>query len=490
MTALPLQDSFGQQAVPLTRLGGPITVDGIVDEPAWDSIEPFDLVMYQPTFEGGMSEQTEIRVGYDEDYVYVSGRLYDSEPDGVRSYSLYRDRYSGDDTFAIILDTFNDNENALWFYTTPAGVRFDMAVSNDANFVGGSRPMNSSWNTFWDASTSVDDGGWSAEMRIPFSSLGFQDVGGEITMGLIVYRFIARKNERHIFPAIPPNWGLGYAKPSVAQDVILTDVVAQRPVYITPYVAGGADRRAELTDDESAYRNTNTLEREVGLDVKYNINSTLTLDVTVNTDFAQVEADDQQVNLTRFSLFFPEKRQFFQERAGIFDFSLGGSNRLFHSRRIGVADGELVRILGGARMVGRIGRWDVGLIDMQTARSSDLELASENFGILRARRQVLNENSYVGGMVTSRIGDDGSYNLGFGADGLFKIAGDDYLTLQLVQTRDTEYADGASFDFLEASQMRFVWQRRTEDGLFYNFSAKRVGRIFDPAIGFNTRQGI
>ncbi len=477
-------------AVTLTRIDSPIVIDGVVDEAAWDNVEPFDVVMYQPTFEGDMSEDTEIRVAYDNDYVYVSGKLFDSEPDGVRSYSLYRDRYSGDDTFAIILDTFNDNENALWFYTTPEGVRFDMAVSSDANFGGGGRPMNSSWNTFWDASTSKHDRGWSAEMRIPFSSLGFQNIGGEVTMGLIVYRFIARKNERHIFPPIPPNWGLGFAKPSVAQDVVLRDVVAQRPVYITPYVAGGADRRAQLTDAETAYEHVNTFEREVGLDVKYNINSTLTLDVTVNTDFAQVEADDQQVNLTRFSLFFPEKRQFFQERAGIFEFSLGGRDRLFHSRRIGVADGDLVRILGGARLVGRVGRWDLGIINMQTARTSELDLPSENFGVLRARRQVVNENSYIGGMLTSRVDSDGMYNLGYGIDGVLRAFGDDYLTVQVAQSVDRDQRDSGAFDLLDATQARIVWERRTEDGLWYDFTLKNVGKTFDPGVGFNTRTGV
>ncbi len=485
-----VREAAAQETVSLSRLTGPVVLDGIVDEPAWDAIEPYDMVMYQPTFGGEMSERTEIRVGYDDDFVYVSGRLYDSDPNGVRSYSLYRDRYSGDDTFAIILDTFDDNENALWFFTTPQGVRNDMAISNDANSSGGSGAMNGSWNTFWDASTTINDDGWSAEIRIPFSSLGFQVTDGKVQMGMIVYRFIARKNERHIFPAIPPNWSLGFAKPSVAQNVMLSDVVAQRPLYITPYVAGGADRRAELLGDESAYRKVNSFEREIGVDVKYNVLSNLTLDVTVNTDFAQVEADDQQVNLTRFSLFFPEKRQFFQERAGVFEFRLGGPNRLFHSRQIGVADGELVRILGGARLVGRVGQWDVGFIDLQTARSTPLELASENFGVLRARRQVVNQNSYVGGMATSRIGYDGVYNFGFGADGLINIRKDDFITVQVAHTLDSDYEDGATYDFIQATQARLVWERRTEEGLFYDFTAVRVGELFNPGVGFNTRTGV
>ncbi|MFQ5569319.1 MAG: DUF5916 domain-containing protein, partial [Rhodothermales bacterium] len=388
----------------LPRLDGPVDLDGMSDEAAWEAIDPLPLTMYQPSFQGELSERTEIRVAYDTEYLYAAGRFYDSDRSGIRSNSLYRDRYSGDDTFGLVLDTFNDNENALWFYTSPAGVRFDSAVANDAEYNAGP-PINESWNTHWDVATTQNEEGWFAEMRIPYSSLGFQANDGRVVMGLIAYRFIARKNERQIFPAVPPNWNMGFAKPSVAQDVMLEEVASQKPLYVTPFTLGGFRRTAHLDEAESAYHLKDKMTPEVGLDLKYNLTNNLTLDATINTDFAQVEADDQQVNLSRFSLFFPEKRQFFQERAGIFAFNFG-SDRLFHSRRIGLHEGETVRILGGARMVGRLGNWDVGLIDMQTARST--ALPSENFGIFRARRQVLNPYSYAGGIITSRLGDDGS----------------------------------------------------------------------------------
>jgi len=148
----------------------------------------------------------------------------------------------GDDTFAIILDTFDDEESALSFFTTPTGVRFDMSESNDAEFSGGSsfgNVVNQNWNTFWDVATSRSDAGWFAEMRIPFSSLRFHDVDGVARMGMIAYRFISQKNERHIFPAIPPNWRMGFAKPSQAQEIVLEGVHGRLPVYITPYALGG-----------------------------------------------------------------------------------------------------------------------------------------------------------------------------------------------------------------------------------------------------------
>ena len=176
----------------------------------------------------------------------------------------------------------------------------------------------------------------------------------------------------------------------------------KKPFYITPYMLGGGERTFSLDETESAYSREDTPTFEAGLDIKYGPTSNLTLDLTLNTDFAQVEADNQQINLTRSSLFFPEKRMFFQERSSIVDFGFGEANRLFYSRRIGIHDGSPVRIYGGARLVGRVGGWDIGMLDMQAAPFE--EVSSENFGVFRARRRVFNPYSYVGGIVTSRIG--------------------------------------------------------------------------------------
>ena len=475
----------------LPRLNAPIVLDGPSQEPAWEAIAPLPLTMFEPVFGGEPTERSEIRVAYDDTYVYAAGRLYDSEPAGMRGNSLYRDRYSGDDVFALILDTFNDNENALWFFTTPNGVRFDMAVSNDAEFSGGSPfggVINNSWNTFWDVATVQTDEGWFAEMRIPLSSLGFQDVDGRVVMGMIAYRYVSRKNERHLYPAIPPNWSMAFGKPSQGQDIVLEGVHSQKPFYVTPYLLGGADRAAELNDAETAYDHSNDAATEVGLDLKYNLTSNLTLDATVNTDFAQAEADDQQVNLTRFSLFFPEKRQFFQQRAGIFEYNTGGFSRLFHSRRIGLDDdGNQIRIYGGTRLVGRVGDWDVGFIDMQTAKSENLP--SENFGVLRLRRNVLNDNSYAGGIVTSRLGADGSYNIATGLDGIIRVVGDEYLTLQWAQTFEDDVIEGDGFDLLASALLRATWTRRRQQGFNYAASLTRSGRDYDPGLGFIRRNG-
>ena len=223
----------------------------------------------------------------------------------------------------------------------------------------------------------------------------------------------------------------------------------------------------------------------MGLDLKYNLTPNLTLDVTANTDFAQVEADDQQINLTRFSLFFPEKRQFFQERAGIFDFDTGEqSSRLFHSRRIGLVDGTPIRILGGARVVGRINEWDIGFLNMQTARQDGLP--TENFGVLRVRKKAFNEYSTVGGMVTSRLDEDGTYNVVYGLDGIVRMFGDEYLTLKWVHSFDETRINQENYSPLNAGRAVFNWTRRKIEGLNYDLGITWSRSRLSPWHGIHT----
>jgi hypothetical protein len=485
-----MQPVKAQDVMKLHRLTGPILLDGMSDEAAWQEIEPLEMSMYEPISGGTMTERTEIRVGYDDNFLYVAGRMYDSDPSSIRANTLYRDRYSGDDTFAIVLDTYNDNENALWFYTTPNGVRLDYSVSSDANGSGGGSSfgggaVNSSWNTFWDVETMRNEEGWFAEIRIPYSSLGFQVKNDRVEMGMIAYRYIARKGERHIFPAIPPNWGMGFAKPSQARNIQMEGVQSQKPLYITPYLSAGRSSYNRLNDAETAYESGTEFDKQVGLDLKYAVTNNLTLDATFNTDFAQVEADDQQVNLTRFSLFFPEKRQFFQERSSLFEFSTGRRDRLFHSRNIGINDEGTVRILGGGRMVGRIGVWDVGVIDMQT-ESSDISPA-ENFGVVRMRRQVVNDQSFAGGILTSRLGDDGSYNLAYGLDGIFRVGTNDYFDLKWAQTFEDDILDDRGFNVLQTGFFSTEYARRTDIGLSFKGGFSFAGADYTPGSGFVSR---
>ena len=467
----------------ISRVSGPITLDGRPDEPAWAEIRPFCLVMQTPTFGEACSERSEALLGFDDDFVYVAGRLFDREPDLIQSPTKKRDAMAAtSDWFGVLIDSFNDKENSLAFFTTPAGLRFDAAVFRDAQQgTSSDEPMNLSWNTFWDVAVARADDGWHVEMRIPLSSLRFQSAGGDVVMGVTVFRWIARKNEVDIFPAIPKDWGeMSAWKPSQCQETLWPGLRPRRPLYITPYVLSGFDRTYALNDEETAYVPGGSPEFELGLDVKYGLTSNLTVDATVNPDFAQVEADDVQVNLTRFDVFFPEKRLFFQERSSNFDFPLGGTNTLFYSRRIGLVEGRPVRIYGGARLVGRLGGWDVGFLDMQTA-AIDAN-PSENFGVLRLRRQLINPFTYLGGMLTSRLGADGSYNVAYGLDWIWRVRGDDYVTLQWAQTFDSD-AESPAFSF-DSARMAVMYERRTVRGFGTTLRFARVGEEFDPGMGF------
>ena len=487
--------AFSNNAVIIKKLESAITFDGIPDEAAWQTITPVKLIMHSPVFGKDPSESTEVLISYDKDYLYVGAHLFYHDPEMIRSVSLKRDYMGmGCDWFGIILDTFNDKENGMAFFTTPDGLRFDANIQRDAYvYLPDQQPMNISWNTFWDVITKKGTDGWTAEIRIPVSSLRFQQRNGEVRMGMIINRWIPSKNEMDIFPAIPPNWGSSSTiKPSQAKEILLHGLVPEKPLYIAPYLLGGYEITNRLNDDATAYARTDKPDFEAGIDIKYGISKGLVLDVTANTDFAQVESDDQQINLTRYSLYFPEKRMFFLERSSVFDFSLGGNSNLFYSRRIGLSDDEEpepVRIYGGARITGRINRWDVGFLDMQTAplrlkgseRNSEPLMHSENFGALRFRRQIINDNSYIGTMFTSRLATDGSYNLAYGIDGTVRLFGDDYVNIRWSQT----FEDSVRNESLkQPSLLMATWERRSDKGLSYGIGYTQSGIHFNPGIGF------
>jgi len=460
----------------------PISFDGKPDEAGWEILDPFPMISHMPVFGNSPSEKSVIRMGYDEQFVYVGGLLYVSDPSFIQAVGKKRDMETmSTDFFLLSIDTYNDKENSLLFATNPLGLRWDAAVSKDGTMTMEKMPVNMDWNTFWEVKTSYDDQGWYLEMRIPISSLRFQDIDGQTVMGMSIFRWIPAKNEGDIFPTTSNEWGAtSHLKPSKYEEVVFEDLSPKKPLYITPYLLTGFDQQNELNDAETAYEYEQDFKFEPGLDVKYGINPNTVLDLTVNTDFAQVEADDQQFNTSRFSLFFPEKRKFFLERSSIFDFSMGGQNNLFYSRRIGLYEGDPVRIWGGARLNSRIKDWDIGLLNLQTASFEDLP--SENFGAFRVKKRAFNEYSYLGGMLTTRLGVDGTYNIGYGLDGVVRVFGDDYLTIRLAQTlHDSVENNPLSMD---PTSITLNWERRKEEGLSYSAGLTYSGTDFEPGVGF------
>jgi hypothetical protein len=369
---------------------------------------------------------------FDDTNVYVSARVWDSAPQSEWiADEMRRDasQLRNNDTFTVFFDTFYDRRNGFNFYTNPLGARADQQFTNEGN-------PNADWNPVWDVRTGRFDGGWTAEMEIPFKSLRYRS-GSPQVWGVQLRRAIRRKNEWVYLTRLPISSGGGSGSGGVFRVSAAGTLVgiepptASRNIEIKPYAIGG------LTTDVNASPPTNgTRDGDFGLDVKVGITQSLTADFTVNTDFAQVEVDEQQVNLTRFSLFFPEKREFFLEGRGTFEFARGGigsgfgggggvfgggdAPTLFYSRRIGLQDGAMVPVLGGGRVTGKFGPFDVGALSIQTDDDQIAGAEATNFTVVRVKRDIL-RRSTIGGIFTNRsvsLAGDGA-SQAYGVDGTF-----------------------------------------------------------------------
>ncbi|HAX93771.1 MAG TPA: hypothetical protein DCY25_07485 [Bacteroidales bacterium] len=467
----------------ITKISGDITFDGIPDEAVWQSVPALPMVMLMPVEGNEPTEISIIKVAYDEEYLYVSGYINYKDPDFIRAIGKKRDYSSrSSDWFGFILDTFNDRENAFAFLTNPNGTRSDATIKND--IVDEDTDFNGSWNTFWDVKTEINVHGWSAEFRIPFSSLRFQTDGGRTLMGILIMRWSPAKPEMATFPAVSVKLSTSYFKPSFSRVVEFEGLRPAKPVYVTPYIITGLGQVNELNEAGTGYKMTSNPKLDAGVDLKYSITNNLTLDITANTDFAQVEADDQKINLTRYSLYFPEKRVFFLEKSDVFDFSFLEGNNLFYSRRIGLYEGNSVRIYGGLRMTGRINKLDVGFLDMQTEKYEDNP--SENFGVLRLKRNVINQNSFIGGIFASRLGMNGNYNLAYGFDGQFRIRGDEYLIFRVARSAEND-VESKLFEIPHA-RLLFEWQNRSRIGFGHDFQYTYSGESYNPGIGFERKK--
>ena len=475
------QPLAAQEPLPLDRVEGDIVIDGVVNEPAWERMVPFDITQKVPVAGAPPSQPTEIRIGYDEDYIYLSGRLYDSEPDRIVANTKKRDDFTENTEWVgLLIDTYDDRENALGFWVTPTGAKLDIAISNDAQ--GGGQGVNTDWNAYWDAAVTRNESGWFAEIKIPFSSLPFAAREGRVVMGITTFRYIARNDETAIYPPRGQSAGSSF-RPSLTQRFVFDGVRPTRAVSITPYLLGGRTISRELSPSGDRFESITEHHREVGLDARLGIAGNVTVDVTLNTDFAQVEVDDPQVSLNRLNLFYPEKRLFFQERASLFDFNFGAADKLFHSRRIGIVDGELARIYGGVRAVGKFGPWEAGALSMQTRALGPTD--SENFAVFRLKRRVLNENSTVGMIVTNRVDSQGSFNTVYGVDGTLRIFAENFLSLRWAQS----FAEQSDIRLASLDPARFFIELadRSPMGFTYGLSYGRAGASYDPAVGFQSR---
>lgn len=464
------------------------TLDGdVLGDPAWKAATPITgFWQEQPTEGAPSSEKTEVRLLYTKDTLYIGAIMYDSEPGGIVTADPRRDAPLDDiDSFRVLIDTFRDRQNGFVFGTSAAGGEYDGQVTNEGqgggglafggNASGGSGGgFNVNWDGAWTVRSASGEFGWSAELAIPFKTLRFP-IASEQTWGINFQRIIRRKNERAYWAPIPRQFNL--FRVSLAGTVSGIRTPAVRNLKVMPYALGQtitSGVRPAPTDNSA----------EFGGDLKYSVTPSLTLDATVNTDFAQVEVDDQQVNLDRFNLVFPEKRPFFLENAGFFSVGNQGEVDLFFSRRIGLAaDGAPVPILGGGRLSGKAGKYNIGLLNMQT---DDVGTAAgNNFSVLRVSRDLPNR-SLVGAIFTQRLGtgslakaDD--YGRTYGVDGRWAIEQHTIVSGFFAVT-ETPGVSGDNHSF----NLRSRTNRQRFD---IDAGYQEVGNNFKPEVGFLTRGG-
>ncbi|MGV3516202.1 DUF5916 domain-containing protein [Luteitalea sp.] len=467
------------------------TIDGdVLGDAAWAGATPMSGFWQEQPFEGQPStERTEVRFVVTADTLYVGVVCYDSDPSGIIVSDARRDApLEETDSFRLILDTYRDRQNGFVFGTNPAGIEYDGQVTNEGQGGGGlsnaqmqmggsGSGFNLNWDGAWQVRAKISDVGWSAEFAIPFKTLRYPS-GREQVWGVNFQRNIRRRNERSYWAPIPRQFTI--TRLSLAGAVERIQVPTFRNLKVMPYVLGNV-----LTSGEVPAK-TNWL-GDVGMDVKYNLTPSLTLDATVNTDFAQVEVDDQQVNLDRFNLFFPEKRPFFLENAGFLAVGNPGEVDLFFSRQIGIGPGgQPIPILGGGRVSGKVGNWNVGLLNMQTdsvdPTATRAGVPSNNFAVIRLNRELPNR-SQLGVLFTNRAGigdfarpDDSGRT--YAVDGRLGIGLQTFISGFFAATE----GDGKPAD--TAFNLRSRTNTRRAD---FDVGYQQVGNDFNPEVGFLTR---
>jgi hypothetical protein len=451
-----------------------IRIDGKLDEPAWKNAAPIgDLVQVLPKEGESPSETTEVRVLVGKDSLFFGIACFDRSPGSIIATQLTRDaELDVDDNISVVVDPFFDHRNGFFFTINPNGARADGQISNSAEFT------NLDWDGIWNAHARVTSDGWIAEIEIPFKTLRFKP--GQSVWGLNIQRVIKRNNETN-------RWS------GARRDIWLSNLAEAGQLEGIPNVRQG------MGLDIRPYglvlrKEGNEWEVDGGLDVSKNLAPNLNASLTINTDFAETEVDARQVNLTRFDLFYPEKRTFFLEGAGVFDVTTGNPMMPdlipFFSRRIGLMEQDgiptEVPIIAGAKITGRQSRYNIGFLDVQTDDVSEIGLGGQNLLAARVSRDFWKQ-SYVGGIFTRGNPSGLGNNTLIGGDARFATSsfkGNKNLSLSLFAfrtedefTHTTDYAGGFSIDY-------------PNDRWFANLSWKQIGDNFNPALGFVPRTGI
>jgi hypothetical protein len=467
-----------------TRATGPIELDGRLDEPSWTAAPVAkDFIQNDPREGTPATFDTEVRLLYDDEALYIGVFAKDDQPSEIIVNELRKDfNTSSADGFQVVIDTFHDERNGYQFAVNPAGAKWDSQMSNEG------RDQNSNWDGVWDVKTQIAEDGWYAEIRIPFRTLKF-GADAQQTWGINFQRRLRRLNENSYWAPLPRIHQL--SRVSMAGTV--EGLQGLRPgnnLRVKPYA---------LTSASRAGSGPTLGDFDAGVDVKYGVTSGLTWDFTVNTDFSQVEADEQQINLTRFSLFFPEKRDFFLENSGIFQFGVGGGGAggggggrqnpsqdmiLFFSRQVGLSpDGGAIPILGGTRLTGRAKGFSLGALNIQQRELG--ASPSANFTALRLRRDVLAQSD-IGVMLLNKDASGAHFNRVVGADANFRFFQNLDLNFAGAKTFSPARVEAvASDDWYTKSSFNYRTNRLEMRGGY-----QTIGERFNNEMGFVPRRGV
>ena len=458
-TAALAQVTGDDAVVRPVRVDKPPKIDGLLNEQIWKQIEPISDFRQRDPEEGEpASELTEVRVCYDSHYLYIGVRAFDSEPDKIIARQFERDgAVDNDDTFTIAIDSLDDNRTAVAFDCNVHGTQLDVEYTEGGNY-------NGSWDAIWYSKGNIDSQGYTLEFAIPFFVLRFKPAD-EVRMGVLFERLIRRKNEQVMWPFISRD----YDFVSVSQYGRMEGLKGiERGVNLEFKPYGIAGYNASPGEDD--------YDADAGLDVKWGATSNFTVDMTLNTDFAQVESDALLINLSRFSLYYPEKRDFFLESADLFKFGLSQSAEIFFSRRIGIRGSREVPIIGGARAYGLLGDTNVGVMTMQTDDIAGYD--GENFTVGRVKHNVLGR-SYIGAIVTSRRGIDSQEDTTVGGDFRY-LVGRNFKVEGLMARSDRDGVD-------EGNWMGNLLVSHSLDIYDFTLRYTDIGENFDPGMGYVQR---
>ena len=489
--SLPLdnQQTIQTKVATATRVEKAPTIDGAIEDDVWKNAEVITGFIQAEPYEGqNATEKTEVWLLYDAKNIYIGVICHDSDPKSIISTDARRDSSLEEtDSFRIIFDTYYDRQNGFVFGTNPTGIEHDGQVTNEGGGGGGGggggrrrrqqsgsgAGYNLNWDTSFRVATKIGDYGWSAEFAIPLRTLRYSSEKPQ-TWGLNFQRNIRRKREETFWSPVGRIFNL--YRLSQAGDLINLELDTPRNFKVTPYVLGASNRDFNTQDTANSTG-------DIGIDAKFGVTPSLNLDLTYNTDFAQVEVDTQQVNLTRFSLFFPEKRPFFLENSGYFQMGAAQSTELFFSRRIGIGpSGQVVPIIGGSRLSGKSGNYNLGFLNMQTDEITGIAHAN-NYTVASVSREVGTRSS-LGALFVNRIGTgemagENNWNRTFGVDGKLGLGQAFTVNAFAARTQTPGLAGGE-----HAYRARAEYQKQ-KGRVWLGFS--EVGENFNPEVGFLRR---